>query len=431
MPGNGHKPKSSVALVELTVADQPRTPQPRRLQKVDGLDYKRAAIEYPHMLDDERHYYLLTKPFYNLANKPPKHTGDGLDAETYRHFCDFANLASALALPPGSRLLDVGCGSGWLSEYLARLGYQVTGIDISPDLIALSRERLSRVPYHADHQTPLAYRFLTHDIESAPVGEQFDGVVCYDSLHHFVDEHAVMRHLSAAVKRGGLLFIMEGDNPPTESPTAQELRDVMREYGTLESPFSPEYLRSLLVAHGFAVIGDYVSLNGLFERDVVAQGQVQVASPEINYLLCKKVTDEGSAEGMPDSRHPGVLSASITLTETWSEWAEPGTSVSLALRIENTGDTLWLNGDGARRGAVMPAVKILDRTGALLDERHGEPPLSRVLAPGESVPHRIEIAAPSTAGEYQVRIDLVAQHVAWFEEHGSRPLILPLRVAER
>ncbi|PYT03069.1 MAG: hypothetical protein DMF65_05010, partial [Acidobacteria bacterium] len=153
-------------------------------------------------LDPERHHYLFTKPFYNLANKPPKHAGEGMDAETFRHFCDFANVSVALALPAGRSILDVGCGSGWLSEFFARLGYEVTGIDISPDLIDIARERVTRVPYGADHETPLRCRFLVHDIESAPLTEEFDAVVCYDSLHPFEDERAVVRNLAAMTAKG-------------------------------------------------------------------------------------------------------------------------------------------------------------------------------------------------------------------------------------
>src|SRR5205823_12193023 len=129
----------------------PSTSSQDRMPKVEGIDYKRAAIEYVDKLDAERRHYLLTKPFYNLANKPPKHNGEGMDAETFRHFCDFANMAVALALPPGSRILDVGCGSGWLSEYFARLGYIMHGIDISPELIEMARDRVARVGYDVDH----------------------------------------------------------------------------------------------------------------------------------------------------------------------------------------------------------------------------------------------------------------------------------------
>ena len=143
-----------------------------RLPGIEGVDYKRAAIEYPSKLDPERSYYLRTKPFYNLKNKPVKHLGEGMDAETHRHFCDFANIAAALALPAGGSILDVGCGSGWVSEYFARLGYKVLGIDISEDLIQMARERVERVPYNVDHETSLQCSFLKHDIESTPLRQK-------------------------------------------------------------------------------------------------------------------------------------------------------------------------------------------------------------------------------------------------------------------
>ena len=38
-------------------------------------------------------------------------------------------------------------------------------------------------------------RFLTQDIEIAPLPEKFDAIICYDSLHHFENERLVFRHL--------------------------------------------------------------------------------------------------------------------------------------------------------------------------------------------------------------------------------------------
>src|SRR5712692_5850272 len=109
-----------------------------RFKKIEGLHYKKGAIEYPRKLDTSNHHHLYTKPFYNLANKISRWSGEGLDKDTYRHFCDFANIAYTLALPAGSRILDVGCGSGWVCEYFARLGYRMTGLDLSPDLIQIA-----------------------------------------------------------------------------------------------------------------------------------------------------------------------------------------------------------------------------------------------------------------------------------------------------
>lgn len=438
-----------------------------RMPALPGVDYKRAALEYPQLLDAERSYYLRTKPFYNLAHKPAKHTGYGMDPETHRHFTDFANMAVALALPAGAKVLDVGCGSGWLSEYFARLGYDVTGIDISDDLIRMARERVASVPYNLDHESAISCRFLVHDIETAPLtgelGARFDAIICYDSLHHLVDERAVFRHLAAMLDVGGLLFILEGHKPAAGSATEDELRDVMREYGTLESPFSTDYLRRLLDVNGFAVVGDYVSVNGLFEREMLEGDPVNRAhldhagnaseprdaseplepggpgefrlplrtiATDYHYLTCMKVTEGGRAASMPDSRAPGVLRAEFTLRDSPPSRVAPRMKFAVALDIRNAGDTLWLSGQTVRAGVVMPGLKIFAASGETVLELHGHPLLPRAVAPGQSVALDIQFAVPDKPGKYTVKIDLVDQHVCWFEERGSQPLLFSFEVRQ-
>lgn len=403
-----------------------------RMAKPEGVDYKQAAVDYPRKLDTERNHYLKTKPFYNLANKPTKHHGEGMDAETHRHFCDFANIAVTLGLPAGSRILDVGCGSGWLSEYFARLGYQVKGIDISPTLIEMSRDRVARLSYAVDHETALCCSFEVHDIEMAPLSEKFDAVLCYDSLHHFEDEGAVLRHIAAMLPVGGVLFVLEGERPPSGSATEEELYGVMREYGTLESPFDYGHLRQLLDEHGFAVIGDYASVNGLFERETIKDDLLPLKNVPINYhyLACKKVASGAPASTIPDSRRPGLLRARIALTAGGADRLAPEQALDIELEIENTGDTLWLAGRETRTGTVMPGVRISDEAGTLVSEFHGEPPLPRAVAPGETVRLKIEHAAPQRSGNYTLKFDLVDQHISWFEAVGSEPLVVEFEVIE-
>jgi SAM-dependent methyltransferase len=402
-----------------------------RFKKIEGLDYKRGAAEYPRKLAASDRHHLLTKPFYNLAHKHSRWEGDGLDADTQRHFCDFANLAVALALPPGSRILDVGCGSGWLCEFFARFGYKVTGIDISDDLIAMARERLGRVPYGADHESGLDHRFLVHDIEAGALAETFDAIICYDALHHFEDEHAVMRNLAAMLAYGGQLFVLEGENPPAGSTTEGELLEVMREYETLESPFTRDYLLRLLRANGFAVVGDYVSVNGLFERETVDEKCTPpvlliTEASGFNYLLCKKVSAAGGQ--MRDSRDPGVLGARFTLQGEILPAYSPGQAIEVPVEIENTGDTLWLVSRAAPQGTVRIGLKILDEKDEVIDEVHGSPSLPRAMAPGEKVTVRIKRPAPRAMGTCVLKLDLVDQDVCWFEQHGSEPLRLDFRV---
>jgi trans-aconitate methyltransferase len=59
-----------------------------------------------------------------------------------RFVSDLANDAVALlAIEPGERILDLGCGDGYLTEKLAGLGARVVGVDFSPVLVAAARER--------------------------------------------------------------------------------------------------------------------------------------------------------------------------------------------------------------------------------------------------------------------------------------------------
>ena len=402
-----------------------------RLPKLENIDYKQAAIEYLGKLSEERQHHLRTKPFYNLAHKPAKYKNEGIDEDMHRHFCDFANMSVRLALPPGSRVLDVGCGSGWLSEYFARLGYEVKGIDLSPALIEMSRERVARVPYGVDHETPLRCTFEVHDIELAPLAEKFDAIICYDSLHHFEDERSVVRNLARMLSVGGQLFILEGVRPEAGSASERELQDVMREFRTLESPFDDKYLRALLDENGFAIVGDYVSVNGLFEREMVEGNRLPLSSVETNYyyFICVKVCDGQPASKVPDSRSPSVLSARFTLRESISERVESGATLTIPLNIENTGDTLWLTGESVRAGTVMPAVRVFDETGTLVSEFHGEPPLPHAVAPGQTVQLTIHYTVPLRPGSYTVKIDLVDQQVCWFEQRGSMPFVFSFVVS--
>jgi 2-polyprenyl-3-methyl-5-hydroxy-6-metoxy-1,4-benzoquinol methylase len=402
---------------------------PGRSPKLEGIDYKKAAIDYPSKLTPERVHHLRTKPFYNLANKLAKFRGHGMDIETHRHFCDFANMAVALDLPAGARILDAACGSGWLSEYFARLGYDVTGIDVSPDLIKISRGRIGALPPRIDPETPIRCHFLVHDIERGPLAEKFDAIVCYDAMHHLEDARSAIRHLAATLPIGGVFFILEGNRPAPGSSGEAELIEVMKNFGTLESPFDREYLGELLNEAGLAIAGDYVSVNGLFDREMLEGDRLRVEIPSINYLLCKKVSVDAPASSVPDSRAPGALRAEISLQSAWPAQFRPGEIFQADLVVRNAGDTLWLGGKFLRRGVITIGVKILDEAGSVRDEFHGEPALPRAVGPNESCVVTIERACPTASGRYTVKIDLIDQHICWFEERGSEPLTLPLVVS--
>jgi glycosyltransferase involved in cell wall biosynthesis/SAM-dependent methyltransferase len=398
-----------------------------RLQPVSDLDYQRGAIDYLSRLPAYERDYLLTKPFYNLAFPRPKRSGDGIDPETHRHFCDFANIALALRLPAGSRLLDVGCGSGWLSEYFARLGYEVTGIDVSPALIEMSRDRVARVPYGVDALTPLRCRFLVHGVDRGSLDERFDAIVCYDSLHHVQDEHAAIRNLVAMLEPNGLVMILEGDRPAVDSAGERELVEVMQRYQTLESPFDPEYLRELLRTNGLSIVGDFVPVNGLFDRSMIRNDAVPASSSGTNYILAKLCTRPVSGT-TGDAAGVRALRARWELAGTWPGITAPGGELGATVTVWNEGDSIWLADWPERLGVVTLGVTVRDARGGVIDRTHGHTRLPRSLGPGERADLTFQHRAPDAPGAYTLELDLVATNMCWFSERGSEPFVLTFEV---
>ncbi len=61
-------------------------------------------------------------------------------------------------LRPGARVLDVGCGAGTNSIFLARRGFRVSGVDLAPAAIAVAKKRATRAGLTVDFQVADALR---------------------------------------------------------------------------------------------------------------------------------------------------------------------------------------------------------------------------------------------------------------------------------
>ena len=87
---------------------------------------------------------------------------------------------------PIARVLDVGCGGGFLLEELARRGYSGTGIDLSPESVAIANQRLDEIGA-ADR--------LKAEVGSAyePPAGPYDLVTLTDVLEHLEDPRACLR----------------------------------------------------------------------------------------------------------------------------------------------------------------------------------------------------------------------------------------------
>lgn len=133
--------------------------------------------------------------YWNEAAGP---TWAELQAPLDRQLAPLGRRAMAeLALGPGRRVLDVGCGSGETTVELAATGAQVVGVDISRPMLEVARRRSASVAdvsfQEADAQT--------HAFEP----ESFDAILSRFGVMFFADPDAAFANLRSALKPGGQL----------------------------------------------------------------------------------------------------------------------------------------------------------------------------------------------------------------------------------
>ena len=99
-------------------------------------------------------------------------------------------------IPSGAAVLDVCCGSGHVTRELTRRDYQVTGVDVSEDLLSISRNEMPQVDWQR------------HDVRFMRLPRIYDAAIStFDSLNHILtrsDLEEVFRNVHRTLKPGGL-----------------------------------------------------------------------------------------------------------------------------------------------------------------------------------------------------------------------------------
>lgn len=178
----------------------------------------------------------LSKAFYGQlgAEGLAQRTSSEADAE----------IVSTLAglIPQGTRVLDAGCGYGRIALPLARLGFRVDGIDLSPEMVATARQ--------AARDESLEVGLSLGSMTRLPLESSiYETVIClwsaFNELLDRSEQLAAVMEMRRVLVPGGLLVI---EGRPYHEPTEQEIADGVRrgpghrvEWGLVEGILNPHY----------------------------------------------------------------------------------------------------------------------------------------------------------------------------------------------
>jgi len=133
------------------------------------------------------------------------------------------SIAELLKQKGASKVLDFGCGTGRHIVYLAKMGFDVYGLDWSGASVNIARKELSEKGLHAElrvwdmNETPLPYD-----------GSFFDGVLSIRVFHHTLIEkiRMIASEIQRITKKGGFIYVEVpswNENGKIENPDVVEI----------------------------------------------------------------------------------------------------------------------------------------------------------------------------------------------------------------
>ena len=152
----------------------------------------------------------LSPASYPVASSLPSYA-PLLDALHRSQRDELRSIVASLPLKVGDKVLDLACGdgtfSGWLAERVSEPGI-VVGLDVSVPWLDQATSRLAAAGEHGIAPTV----FAQGDASAIPFAEEsFDFVFCAHSLQTLPDARAAIKEMARVTRRGGHVAVIEND----------------------------------------------------------------------------------------------------------------------------------------------------------------------------------------------------------------------------
>lgn len=175
-------------------------------------------------------------------------------------------LIELLRPEKGENILDLGCGTGQLTNRIAESGAQVTGLDSSPDMIGQARQNYP------------ALRFVLADAAEIQFSSEFDAIFSNAALHWMSDPSKVAAAMARALKPGGRLVAELGGKGNIRH-IEEALRTVLPQHKKNEPVFSHLYFPSVSEYSAVLETTSFeVRMAELFDRATPLEGEQGLAN---------------------------------------------------------------------------------------------------------------------------------------------------------
>lgn len=204
-----------------------------------GGDYALASEGFDHDLTP------MLKVGFPHSSRSPSTVGC--------YLMSYGFIIRAMNLPVPSRILEIGCGLGSLSVHLARMGYDLTAVDVNRNFA----DHVAKVCEGA----PGKVTTIASDMNALDLPADYDAVLFYESFHHSYDHPATIAKALTFLKPAGMLVLAAEPVLPAQRDVLPypwgprldgETLRAIRRFGWMELGFTEPYLFELLLRNGLA-----------------------------------------------------------------------------------------------------------------------------------------------------------------------------------
>lgn len=412
---------------------------PKKLiEELSVAELCQSAEEYYAGIPDAT--CVLAKPFFGLLETPQTLFKMGL-------------LLYGLELGKSMLVLDFGAGACWFSRILNQLQCRTISVDVSKTALEMGKKLFEVSPILGEQIK--APQFVLFDGEHIQVdSNSVDRIVCFDTFHHIPNQRQVLSEFFRVLKPGGIAGFSEPGMDHSQTALSQyemkhhtvlendirlgEINEIAQEVGfsDMRIKLVADPCLNLSCADYEAIInwsrpafgqGLKANVRNIFQKTpqaaALAFRTFESIAPTMRNMLVFYLI---KGMYMPDSRSPNGLKHEMKVLSTQGA-AQVGQPMRLSVRVKNVGASRWLHQNIRDIGVVKVGVHLVDANQRIVENDFARGRLETDVLPGEQATIEFDVSF-TDPGEYILALDLLAEHICWFEITGSQPQHLHVSV---